>query len=139
MYFPDFFLKEKALVSPDLTELNKHAIKLQDGKQPFYEPIYRLRLVELKILKIYIKINLANSFIWPSRSSPYTPIYFVQKPDGSLWLCVDYRSLNNFIIKNQYPLSLISESLNRLGRAKRFTQLDLTSTYYQMQIKEDDK
>ena len=34
---------------------------------------------------------------------------------------------------------MIGESLNRLSQAKRFTQLDLTSAYYQMRIKEGDK
>ena len=34
---------------------------------------------------------------------------------------------------------MIGESLDRLGRAKRFTQLDLTSAYHQMRIKEGDE
>ena len=41
---------------------NSHTIKLNEGKQPFYGPIYSLKLIELKILKAYIKINLANNF-----------------------------------------------------------------------------
>ena len=42
-------------------------------------------------------------------------------------------------MKNRYPLPLIGESLDRLGRAKRFTQLDLIVAYHQMRIREDDK
>ena len=42
-------------------------------------------------------------------------------------------------IKNRYPLPLIGESLDRLGRAKRFTQLDLTSAYHWMRIWEGDE
>ena len=34
---------------------------------------------------------------------------------------------------------MIRESLDGLGRAKRFTQLDLTNPYQQMRIKEGDK
>ena len=52
---------------------------------------------------------------------------------------MDYRGFNNLTIKNRYLLSLISESLDQLGQAKRFTQLDLTSAYYRIKIKEDDK
>ena len=44
-------------------KINKYAIKLKEDKQPPFEPIYNLKLVELETLKIYIKINLANSFI----------------------------------------------------------------------------
>ena len=43
------------------------------------------------------------------------------------------------MIKNRYPLPLIGESLDQLGRAKRFIQLDLTSAYYQMRIREGDE
>ena len=42
-------------------------------------------------------------------------------------------------IKNRYPLPLIGESLDRLGRAKRFTQLDLTNAYHRMRIREGDE
>ena len=68
-----------------------------------------------------------------------TSILFVQKLDSSFDLCVNYKGLNNFTIKNQYPLRLIRESFNPLGQAKRFTQLDLTSAYHCIRIKEGDK
>ena len=48
--------------------INEYAIKLEEDKQPLFRSIYNLNLVELKTLKTYIKINLANSFIWPSKS-----------------------------------------------------------------------
>ena len=133
--FIDVFLKEKALVLLEQTEFNQHIIKLEEGKQPPYKPIYSLGPVELGTLKTYIKTHLKTGFIRPSKSPASAPILFDKKPDGSLCLCVDYRGLNNWTIKNQYPLPLIGESLNRLGQAKRFTQLDLTSAYYRMRIK----
>ena len=128
--FLDVFSEEKASVLPEITDLNQYAIKLQKSQQPLYKPIYSLGPVKLKTLKTYIKTNLANGFIWPSKSPAGTPIIFVRKPDGSLRLCVDYWGLNNLIIRNRYPLPLIGESLNRLGQAKRFIQLNLTSAYY---------
>ena len=137
--FTDVFSEEKALVLPERTELNEHAINLEDGKQPPYGPIYSLGPVELETLKIYIETYLKTGLIRPSKSPAGAPIFFDKKPDGSLRLCVDYWGLNNLTIKNQYPLPLIGESLDRLGRAKRFTQLDLTSAYHRMRIKEGDE
>ena len=137
--FSNVFLDEKASILPKVTELNRHAIKLQKGQQLPYGPIYSLDLVELKTLKTYIEINFANGFFWPSKSPTSAPIFFVGKLDGSFRLCVDYWGLNNLTIKNQYLLSFIGELLDQLGQAKRFTQLDLISTYYQMKIKEGDK
>ena len=52
---------------------------------------------------------------------------------------MDYWDLNNITIKNRYPLLLIGESLNWLGRASRFTQLDLTNAYHRMRICDSDE
>ena len=75
---------------PENTRMNEHAIKLEEGKQPLFRPIYNLGQVELEILKTYIKINLANGFIRPSKSPAGAPILFDRKPNKSLRLCVDY-------------------------------------------------
>ena len=122
--FADIFSLDLASKLPEHTGINDHAIKLVKGcQQPPYGPIYSLGPVELKTLKAYIETNLANRFIRPSKSLAGAPILFDRKTDSSLRLGVDYRGLNNLTIKNRYPLPLIGESLDRLGRAKRFTQL----------------
>ena len=83
---------------------------LEESKQLLFGPIYSLGQMELETLKIYIKINLASSFIRPFQSPVGAHILFDRKPDRSLRLCVDYQGLNNITIKNQYPLLLIGES-----------------------------
>ena len=137
--FSDVFLEEKALILPKTTKLNQYAIKLQEGQQPLYRPIYSLDLIKLETLKTYIETNLANGFIWPSKSLAGALILFIGKPNGSFRLCIDYQGLNNLTIKNQYLLPLIGESLDRLSWAKRFTQLNLTSAYHQIRIKKGDE
>ena len=119
--------------------IKEHTIELQDGKQPLYRPIYSLELVELKTLKTYIETYLKTGFIQPFKSSANALILFDKKPNDSLWLCIDYQGLNNLTIKNQYPFLLIGEALGQLDRVKRFTQLDLTSAYHQMRIKEGNE
>ena len=128
--FADVFSPDLASELPEHTGINDHAIELVDGQQPPYGPIYSLGPVELEILKAYTETNLANGFIRPSKSPAGALILFDRKSDGFLRLCVDYRGLNNLTIKNRYPLPLIGESLDRLGRAKQFTQLNLTSAYH---------
>ena len=61
--FTDIFLEKSANILQEQIGVNEHAIKLEEGKQPPYRPIYSLRPVEFKILKTYIKTNLANGFI----------------------------------------------------------------------------
>ena len=98
--YADVFSFNLAMKLPKNTNINKHGIELQDGKQPFYGPIYSLRPVELKTLKTYIKTYLKTGFIQTSKSLAGAPILFNKKPNGSLWLYVDYWDLNNLTIKN---------------------------------------
>ena len=120
--FTDKFSLDLASELPKHIGINNHAIELVDYcQQPPYRPIYSLGLMELETLKAYIKTNLANGFIRPSKSPIGALILFDQKSNGSLRLCVDYQGLNNLIIKNRYSLSLIGELLNKLERARRFT------------------
>ncbi len=116
-----------------------HAIDLIDGKQPLYGPIYSLSENELLILQTYIANNLANRFIRPSKFLAGAPILFVPKPNGDLWLYVDYLGLNNLTIKNRYLLPLVGKFLDRLDRAKQYIKLDLTDAYYRIRIKKGEK
>ena len=136
--FSNVLSSDSAAELSEYTGINDHPINLLDDKQPPYGPIYSLGPVELEILKTYIETNLASSFIRPSRSPAGALIPFIWKKNSSLCLCVDYRRLNNLTIKNRYLLPLIGESLDHLGRAKRFTQLDLINAYYRMRIRKGD-
>ena len=64
---------------------------------------------------------------------------FVPKKAEGLRLYVDYRGINKVTIKNRTPLPLISKTLDRLRRSKRFTKLDLKDTYNSLRIRERDK
>ena len=137
--YSNVFSAENVAELPENTRINEHVIKLEEGKQPLFGPIFSLGQLELKTLKTYIKTNLVNGFIRPLKSPTGAPLLFDWKPDRSLRFCVDYWGLNNITIKNWYPLPLISKSLDQLGQAKQLTQLDLTNAYYWMRICESDK
>jgi hypothetical protein len=136
--FLDIFSKKKAETLPPHRSTD-HAIDLETGTKLPYGRIYSLSETELKTLKAYIETNLANGFIQRSSSPAASPILFVKKKDGSLRLCVDYRALNQASVKNRYPLPLISEILERVGKAKIFTKLDLRGAYNLIRIKEGDE
>jgi transposase InsO family protein len=114
-------------------------IKLEEGKEPPFGPIYQLSEKELEILREYIKENLAKGFIRKSESPAGFPILFVPKKDGKLRLCVDYRKLNDITIKNRYPLPNISELQDRLSGAKFFTALDLRGAYNLIRMKKGEE
>ncbi|KAJ9523909.1 hypothetical protein QJQ45_022343 [Haematococcus lacustris] len=81
---------------------------------------------------------LAKGLIEPS-SSPYgAPILFVQKKDGSLRMCIDYRVLNKFTVRDRYPLPRIDDLFDKLAGKRVFSSLDLQSGYHQIRITEED-
>ena len=49
-------------------------------------------------------------------------------------MCVDYRKLNNVTKKDSYPLPLIDETFDAIGRAKYFTNIDLAKGFYQFAV-----
>ena len=110
--FAEVFFKNLAIELPDHTGINNHIIDLIKRHQPSYKPIYNLRLVELQILKTYIKTNLVNDLIKSSKSPTNTPIFFVKKTDRNIWLYINYKGLNNLTIKNKYFLPFIDECLD---------------------------
>ena len=66
--YNNIFLAENVVKLPKNTGIKEHAIKLEEGKQLLFRPIYSLGPVELETLKTYIKTNLANGFIRPFKS-----------------------------------------------------------------------
>jgi hypothetical protein len=58
----------------------------------------------------------------------------VKKKDNTLYLCDDYRSLNEVTIKNKYPLPCIDLLFDQLAGAQVYSKIDLHSGYHQIKI-----
>ena len=63
----------------------------------------------------------------------------MKKKDGSYQFCIDYRKLNNVMVKDNYPLPRIDYTLDFLAGARCFSILDLASRYLQMGLTEEAK
>ena len=84
-----------------------HTIGLKDGFQPVDCKVYPLMGAEQKQLADFIDKNLESKHICPSLSPIASPIFFIKKKDGLLWLVQDYCNLNEWTVKNWYSLLLI--------------------------------
>jgi hypothetical protein len=117
-----------------------HSIELvqKDGKDPEipWGPLYSMSREELVALRKELTNLLQKGFIRVSHSSAAAPVLLVRKPGGGLRFCVDYRALNAITKKDRYPLPLINETLNQIGRAKWFTKLDVTAAFHKIRITE---
>ena len=67
------------------------------------------------------------------------PVFFIGKKDGRKRMVQDYRYLNKWTIRNNYPLPLISDMLENIGTKKVFTKIDLRWGYNNVRIKEGDE
>ena len=103
--FANVFSLKWAIELLKYIRINNYAIKLIDDWQLPYNPIYSLRPVKLETLKTYIKNNLVNGFIRPSKFFIRVLILFNKKPNGRLRLCVNYPSFNNLIMKKSVSLT----------------------------------
>ena len=70
----------------------------------------------------YIRESLEAGFIRSSTSPAGASLFFVGKKDGGLCPCIDYRGLNRIMIKNRYPLTLMSSALELAQGPQFFTK-----------------
>jgi hypothetical protein len=134
--FPDVFPEELPRMPPDREV--EFVVDLLPGTAPISKRPYKMSVEELKELKKQLTELQESGYIHPSCSPWWAPVLFVQKKDGSQRMCVDYRSLNDVIIKNKYPLPHIEDLFDQMRGASVFSKIDLRSGYHQMKIRPSD-
>jgi Retroviral aspartyl protease len=134
----DIFSEEKAHCFPESRPWD-HKIKMKEEFEPKSFKNYNLTPAEQIELNKFLKENLEKGYIWPSQSPMASPFFFVSKKDGKLWPFQDYQYLNDWTVKNSYPLLLISEIMDKLKGAKYFTKLAVLWGYNNVRIRKGDK
>jgi len=116
-----------------------HAIDLKETFKPQKGRIYPLSKNEREEVQNFVEDQLRKGYIRPSKSPQISPVFFVGKKDGSKRMVMDYRNLNDQMIKNNYPLPLITELINNMGSKKVFMKIDLRWGFNNVRIKEEDE
>ena len=132
------FYKESFDVLPDPKPWN-HAIELVPGGAPSECKVYLLSPSEQKELDAFLTENLEFGRIRPSKSPMASLVFFTKMKDGALCLVQDYWALNAIMVKNKYPLPLISELIEKLWGARYFTKLDVWWGFNNVRTKEGDE
>ena len=73
----------------------------------------------------FLDDQLKKGYIRPSKSPQTSPVFFMPKKDGKKCMVQDYRYLNEFTVKNNYPLPLIGQLVDKLQGTKLFMKMDL--------------
>ena len=126
--FFNVFLKLKSKCMP-LRKPWDHRIDL---KEDF--PLKKGRLIPLSIneqkeMEAFLDDQLSKGYICPSNSQQTSLVFFVPKKDGKKCMVQDYRYLNEWTIKNNHPLPLILQLVDKLKDCKLFTKMDLRWGY----------
>eukprot|EP00731_Ephydatia_muelleri_P007275 Em0003g1523a len=116
----------------------KHCIKTGDSN-PISQPVRRLPPHRKEQVNKLLHEMQENDIIHPSSSPWASPIVLVQKKDGSVRFCIDYRKLNAVTTKDAYPLPRIDDTLDTLCGSKWFSTLDLLSGYWQVEMSPEDR
>ena len=116
-----------------------HGIDLKQDFQPKKGRLIPLSVDEQKEVEAFLDDQLAKGYIRPSISPQTSPVFFVPKKDGKKHMVQDYHYVNEFTVKNNYPLPLISQLVDKLKGCKLFTKMDLRWGYNNIQVKEGDE
>ena len=81
-----------------------------------------------------------KGIVKPSTGEWASNVVMVGKKDGTMRMCVDYRSVNEITVNSDpYMLPRIDEMLDRLAGSKWFTTLDLIMGFHQVELTESSK
>ena len=115
-----------------------HEIPLvHDAKVPVSK-VYRMSIAELEELRKQLDAYLSKNWIRHSTSNFAAPVLFQRKSDGSLRMCIDYRGLNKYTKRVEFPLPNVDTLLDQLSGSYVYTALDLAQGYHQIRIKDED-
>jgi len=98
---------------------------MKEGFVPKKGKVYPLLREEREEVREFIQEQLKKGYIQPSKSPQMALVFFVRKKDGKKQIVQDYRYLNEWTIKNNYPLPLILDIVENIGTKKVFMKMDL--------------
>ena len=108
-----------------IRKLWDHTIEMREGFLPRKGKVYLLSREERKEVHEFIMEQLRKGYIRPSKLPQMAPVFFVGKKDRKKRMVQDYRYLNEWTVKNNYLLPLISDIVENIGTKRVFTKMDL--------------
>ena len=112
-YHDIFSLDKNEMGCMDAAE---HIIELLD-EEPFKERFRWVAPPLLDEVQEHLQEMLDGGAIWPSQSAWCNAVVLVQKKDGGLWFCIDFRRLNTRTKKDSYPMPSDARDHGVLGQS----------------------
>ena len=120
------------------TTVTEHTVDVGDTP-PIRQHPYRVPLAMRDTVRKEIDKMLELGAIQPSSSPWASLVVLVEKKDGDVRFCVDYRKVNQVAKFDAYPMPRVEDVLEEVGPAKYISTLDLVRGYWQVPMAEDSK
>ncbi|CAF3889578.1 unnamed protein product, partial [Rotaria sp. Silwood1] len=122
------------------TKVQAHIQLKPDAIPKFFKP-RPIPFAYLEGVKEEIQRNVEAGIIERIDTSSWAaPIVPVKKPNGKIRICGDFKvTINPQILIDQHPIPSIEELLARLNNGQKFTKLDLSDAYLQVELDEPSK
>ena len=137
----DIINKFPSLCSDDnsTTNLLTYDIKVSDDV-PVKKLPYPVPLAFRDKFKSEIDDMLSKGIIEPSDSDYASPCIIVPKKNNDkIRIVIDYRSLNNKLVKDREPINNPKTIFSRISNCKYFSSIDLKNGFYQIALSEDSR
>ena len=123
---------------PTKTDIICHDVDVGSAS-PIKQHPYRMNMFKLAHLRSEIEYMLTNGIIEPSFSNWSSPCILVPKADKTYRFCSDFRKVNSVTKTDSFPIPRVDDCIDRVGRAKFVTKLDLLKGYWQVPLTERAK
>ena len=115
------------------TSAIEHEICINNS-EPFKEWFRHIPPPLLEEVRASLQDMLNAGAIHPSQSLWCNVVVLVQKKDGTLHFCVDFKHLNAWMKKDLYLLPCIQEALGSMVASAHFSSMDFKSGFWQIKM-----
>lgn len=95
----------------------QHKIVLKEESPSINIKPYRCSIKEKEIIEAETLDMLNKNVIRESHSCYSSPVVLIKKKNGEYRFCIDYRRLNQYTVRDLYPLPRIDDTLDNLKHA----------------------
>lgn len=114
---------------------------LKDGATPKFVKARRVPFALMESVEKQLQEHVDEGLLEKVDKSEWaTPIVVVPKKGGTVRICGDYKiTLNSALVVDEHPLPTIEELFSKMAGGEKFSKIDLTKAYLQLEVHPSDR
>jgi hypothetical protein len=117
-----------------------HEIKTYPGAKPIWKHLRLVHPRKATAIKLEVEKLLKAVFIYPVALTDWVSnIVLIDKKQGTIRVCVDYRDINKACLKDNFPTPFVDQIVDDYARSEIFSLMDGFSGYNQINIVPEDQ